>query len=203
MKMMPKRSGARKTWVEPEIENADFFELEEKEETSMANVMTIASLTRVSAEVELPKTDIANLAKEAARLLGYSVLLKEVHKPLLEVLSKLEIDILDVAKVEKYQAQVLKKANGVNIDDEEDSDEYCYWEKVWIEGYSAPIPEFVLAKAVEIKKAEPNARFQVEYMQTVTDPFLIVCMNHESYYLEVWDEPKFEGRITKAKKKKI
>jgi hypothetical protein len=178
--------------------------VKEKEAPKMASTMTMKDLTRVPAEVSLPKPDVADLAAEASKLLGYHVLLKEIHKPLLQLLSKLEIEILDKDKVKTYQAQIVNKLGRNFSDEDEDADDY-YWEKASLSGYNQPIPEFVLAKAVEIKKANSSVEFQVEYLEKVADPFLIAVLAHESYYLEVWDEPKFEGRITKVvtKKKKI
>jgi hypothetical protein len=77
------------------------------------------------------------------------------------------------------------------------------WDKTRIEQYREPIPEFVLNKAIQIKKAMPEVRIYVQHLSEHPDPFLIVATKHKDYecldaqelWVEVWEEPKFEGRI--------
>jgi len=59
-------------------------------------------------------------------------------------------------------------------------------------------PEFVKAKAREIANLLPDASFTVEQLRSEKkyDPFLIVSYAHESYYVEVWEEPEFEQKYT-------
>src|SRR2546422_7368723 len=60
-------------------------------------------------------------------------------------------------------------------------------------------PEFVKAKAREIANLLPDATFTVEQLRSekkIYDPFLIVSYAHESYYVEVWEEPEFERKYT-------
>ena len=60
-------------------------------------------------------------------------------------------------------------------------------------------PEFVKAKAREIANSLPEATFTVEQLRSekkIYDPFLIVSYAHESYYVEVWEEPEFEQKYT-------
>lgn len=79
-----------------------------------------------------------------------------------------------------------------------------FWCATNLSLYNKPIPEFVLNYALQIKEhADERVEFRVEEL-TVTniphrslDPFLIVVSHKESYYIAVWNEPKFEGRITK------
>lgn len=72
------------------------------------------------------------------------------------------------------------------------------WRTVSLAEYKAPIPEFVLRKALAIKAACPGVAFHIEELRIdhiPADPFLVVSLDHERYYVEVWDEPKFEAAI--------
>jgi hypothetical protein len=64
------------------------------------------------------------------------------------------------------------------------------WERVPLPQYQEDVPFHVLEKAVAIKKLMPSAEFYVE--QRAKDPFLIVKCGEEEYYVEVWQEPRFE-----------
>ena len=66
------------------------------------------------------------------------------------------------------------------------------WERVPLAGYQEDVPLHVLERAVAIKKQLPSAEFYVE--QRAKDPFLIVKCDEEEYYVEVWQEPRFEAR---------
>ena len=67
------------------------------------------------------------------------------------------------------------------------------WERVPLAGYQEDVPLHVLERAVAIKKQLPGAEFYVE--QRAKDPFLIVKCDEEEYYVEVWQEPRFEARL--------
>lgn len=63
--------------------------------------------------------------------------------------------------------------------------------------YFGYIPEFALAKAIQLRELNPSVQFQVDYLDTheqVTypDPFLVAILGKEEYYIDVWDEPEFE-----------
>jgi len=74
--------------------------------------------------------------------------------------------------------------------------------------YSKPIPEFAIADMVALKKALPETTFFVEEFRAkgnridvweaspVSDPFLVANYKGVCVYLDVWDEPRFEGRRT-------
>ena len=69
------------------------------------------------------------------------------------------------------------------------------WQKTKLSVYRGEIPEFVLRKAIQIKKATPGfLEFFVEHIGK-EDPFLIVRFLEKEYYVEVWDEPKFESQL--------
>lgn len=65
------------------------------------------------------------------------------------------------------------------------------WERVLLPDYQEEVPLHVLEKAVAIKKQLPGADFYIE--QRAKDPFLIVKCGEEEYYVEVWQELRFEG----------
>jgi len=77
------------------------------------------------------------------------------------------------------------------------------WEWGWaaLEKFSAPVPEFALQSALEIRERCPEARFFVSYLVQMRDiaisgdPFLVVASSKgRRYYIEVWNEPSFAGR---------
>jgi hypothetical protein len=75
------------------------------------------------------------------------------------------------------------------------------WKRVPLSEYEGNVPEFALAKAVQIKTAVPKAEFDVmrlyetkETIQPAPDPFLWVSLGSEGYYIEVWDEKEYEKR---------
>ncbi len=79
------------------------------------------------------------------------------------------------------------------------------WRSFWLKDYTHPIPEFVLRKALQIKEACPTATFQVIELckmsdvresRQIDDPFLAVVDEHgQRFYVEVWNEPKFEQQL--------
>ena len=61
-----------------------------------------------------------------------------------------------------------------------------------------PIPEFALATAVRVKESLPTAKLSIEILMAnerqLADPFLVMELAGQKFYLEVWNESKFEGR---------
>lgn len=56
------------------------------------------------------------------------------------------------------------------------------------------VPEFVARKAEQVAERVPTAVIEVdalESQQQFYDPFLVVKMGAEEYYIEVWDETSF------------
>ncbi|HEV7522972.1 MAG TPA: hypothetical protein VGP89_17860 [Candidatus Angelobacter sp.] len=147
----------------------------------------------------------SELATEAETMLGYSVLRKRLgmQSPLTTALLKLEIEPFDAASVKAYKDEMLKYAqNEAAIMDAKEGISRHSWQArqaIWrtsdIDGYSKPIPEYVIEKALQIKKACPEVQFQIEELTVVPDPFLIAVLGKVRRYIEVWDEPKFEGSL--------
>lgn len=145
----------------------------------------------------------ARLAMDAEKLLGYGVLRHRMglESPLLDVLAKLEIEPFVQDTVERYKFEMLVYAAAeVRRQDEERHVEPwarrgARWERGPIQKYQAPIPEFALEKALQIKRECPEARFEIDALHVVPDPFLVVSLGDGRdgrYYIDVWDEPKFE-----------
>ncbi len=67
--------------------------------------------------------------------------------------------------------------------------------------YRKPVPEFAIARAIELKRELPQAYFYVDELAGGTyitlDPFMVLGYGGNLYYIDVWNEPKFEGRRTK------
>jgi hypothetical protein len=159
--------------------------------------------------VEVQDLDLSHprqvLAAAAEDLLGYMPLRQELRTPgsLKRALAKLEIEILDQTSVDRYKAQMTEhyRTAGKMKDPT--------WRLTKLGNYTQPVPEFVLQKAVEIKRELPAAAFYVD--QLAVDPFLIVSLEplkdwvvnapsraldpETAAYVEVWSEPKFESSL--------
>lgn len=165
---------------------------------------------------EIPRTKLAvcsvdaqvvTLAEEASTLLGYSALKEEVEGtadtsgPLRRALAKLDIQPLDMRAVKQYQFDLRREAEARQFEEQlrtrgpENIFAYASWNDTKIERYREPIPEFVLNKAVQLKRECPEVTFTVEHLDENPDPFLIAKLKDEKFYIEVWEEPRFEGRI--------
>ncbi len=166
-------------------------------------------LKRLPVEVEAMDVNDPRkkLATEAETLLGYLPLAKELHTPgmLKCALAKLEITVLEEKSVFAYKKQMAEHYRTT------DKLEDPTWRVTPLKEYTEPVPEFVLQKAVEIKRELPEAMFYVE--QLAEDPFLLVTLHaladfvsHErtlareldpetAAYIEVWSEPKFEAMM--------
>jgi hypothetical protein len=122
--------------------------------------------------------ELLALGIEAKRVLGYSALEADVR--LKNALSELEIEVLNLHQVHAYQEKIK-------------SESHAPWKWTAIDKYTLPIPEFVLNKAIQIKKRLPDASLEIVHQGPAMDPFLWVGLNGEGYYVEVWDEPEFES----------
>jgi hypothetical protein len=150
---------------------------------------------------------IASLLDEANQFLGYGVASRtersQAVSPLRDLLAKLEIEPLNLADVVRYQAEMIAELmldpayQRSRIDASHEYRFFHYWSEEKLSTYSEPIPEFVLSKAIQIKKANPEVQFFVQSIEGQPDPFLIAVLgNSDDYaFIEVWEEPKFEGRL--------
>lgn len=188
----------------------------------MTTTITLQDIPRVKAgcaakreitglsEVDQERLYLATRAKD---VLGYAGLIADVTgetgemvKPgkLAETLVRLDIDVLDLGKVIDYQMQELVNATRAHIVTNLSNWAHGYfseagWTRTELSSYVHAIPEFVLDKAVRLKEALPEVRFTVQHMRDPkADPFLVAYLgNDEIYYIEAWDEPRFEGRVSR------
>jgi hypothetical protein len=152
----------------------------------------------------------AKLATRAADLLGYRTLANHVSGKtmaantigkLTDTLRSLDIEILDTAAVVDYQmAECVRLTKEKIVDDFKDWVTGYFSPAQWhhqdLKDYERPIPEFVLDKAVRIKEALPEVQFRVQFLsEPKADPFLIAHLGKEIYYVEAWDEPRFENSL--------
>jgi hypothetical protein len=136
--------------------------------------------------------EIRTLATEARSKLDYTVLEDRViGNTLKETLAKLEIEPFNYEQVRRYMGDVLNSRFGP----ESIMIGYHYWERTALDSYKAPVPEFVLSKALQIKEELPDAQFFVDSCRFHPDPFLAVKLGNEMFYIEVWDEPEFESKL--------
>jgi hypothetical protein len=174
--------------------------------------------------IEYVHDEIEGLAQRAADVLGYSVLQSVFGRvvnveptPLQIALKALDMDILRPSDVLAYMKERQIEQTRENFKEWHkefigkdqihnfDSFRGCAWVRTKIAEYKQPVPEFVLVKAVQIKQAMPECEIWVESLETHPDPFLSVGLPDgsyswsapkEIYYVEVWAEPKFEGRMS-------
>jgi hypothetical protein len=158
------------------------------------------------------------LAIKAETTLGYRRLKNEMTgtpetpvesiKELGVTLLALDIEVLDMPTVLRYQHEMVRALNQEFTDNllaagrthRYFTESYGFasakWETTGLSEYAEPIPEFVLSKAVQIKEKLPAVEFYVQHLnQPKEDPFLIAKHGKEIYIVEVWQEPRFEGRV--------
>lgn len=187
--------------------------------------MQIADIPRARVGQEIPilseKMDAfgrerAELATKAKNLLGYRVLSGELSGSLsssavalgklAEALLAKDIEVLDMGSVFAYQVAEAAKRTKSELERLTRSGNVkqvfhwgftpARWEHTEIKSYAEPIPEFVLQKAIQIKEACPDVQFYVHHLNDPkADPFLVAVHGDEVYFVEVWAEPGFEGRL--------
>ena len=158
---------------------------------------------------ERSNPQLAELGKMALAVLGYERLFEETatQTTLDRILQELEIEILNESEVQAYKKDRIKALNSgkekieeTDDDDEEDDEEEVrryVWSATSFQNYNKPIPEFVLAKAIQLKQALPQVSLTIHHVTRDLDPFLVASFGGVTHYIEVWNEPKFEGRLTK------
>src|SRR5260370_396508 len=172
-------------------------------------VKTKSLLERMEEIPSISSPKIEDLASRAKNVLGFNFLADRVlpAKTLSAVLKELDIQPYKQSTVDSYKAAKLAE---VKASREKSSRRGLYgiservlWKRVPISEYKKAIPEFALRKAVQVKEANPHAQLFVEELQVVRsrpvardfDPFLVASTGTETFYIEVWDEKKFESRL--------
>lgn len=170
----------------------------------------IEELTEAQA-VELP-----NIMEQAAANLGYkgrrapqrAIMAAEIG-PLQGVLAQLEIEVLDNRDVLTYMYEKLFESQQAHLQEmlidgrpRWSEVRLIQWHDTRLKEYYNFVPDFVLAKALEIKTACPEVEFTVLHLERSPDPFLIAHLGgewafqwKECYVIEVWDEAAFERRM--------
>lgn len=173
---------------------------------------------------EVGGDEVLTLAADAEIILGYNVLQNSLTTPpetprLAVVLAELGIEILNKTDVITYMRERLCDRTLELLDEWQKSNPEPFyswgsgnsfsgpqWSSTAIANYKDAIPEFVVNKAVQIKRALPEAGVFIRHLTEDKDPFLEVTFGDvdkydsdrngsERYFIEVWEEPKFEGRI--------
>jgi len=157
-----------------------------------------------------------NLADDALGILGYNVLKETGNSAgltkLQQVLAEHEIEVLCAKSVDIYKAEQWERKQRELFDEhlrsgkehwlKAESSRYwsswattASWEEVKINEYKEAIPLHVLNKAVQIKKALPDAEIIIEHLTETPDPFLVVKHEGKKVYVDVWEEPRFEATL--------
>lgn len=71
-------------------------------------------------------------------------------------------------------------------------DVYYWWPVAEIDRYKGKIPAHVTNLAKSVQRLCPEATAYIQYLLCSDDPFLMVALNKEAYYLDVWDERNFQ-----------
>jgi len=160
--------------------------------------MSKATLERFEIEAT-PKVseETMQLAIDASLILGYDALLDSIvgsgRESLSSVLRRLDIQPYDWDTVKRYKEAAREKAEkSAQKKDPEGRFHSFYWNETKIKGLNADVPPFVLRKAIQIKRACPEAKILVQYLAEEEDPFLVVELGKERFCIEVWDEDDFD-----------
>ena len=172
--------------------------------------MKTTTLERMEVATSAVTEKITTLATEAKLILGYSKLADRVLSPvrLATVLKELEINPFSDSSVEKYKTEKVAELREERKSARKRTGWRAYSEKIsWktfnISAYKKTIPEFALRKAIQVKQACPAVEIMIDELivkktQPIRkdfDPFLVVKLGEEKYYIEVWDEAKFENKL--------
>ena len=171
-----------------------------------------SSIRKTVADFDGLAQERMSLATRAADLLGYQGLAAEmtggiaITRPgkLAETLNALDIEVLDLGSVLDYQMQEMIRVTREKIE-QDNLDDWATgywvdagWGKTPLSDYRQPIPEFVLETAIRIREKLPEVKFHVQHLHDPkADPFLVASMGKEIYYVAAWDEPRFEGRLSR------
>jgi hypothetical protein len=175
--------------------------------------LCVATVGRELGELDQERLYLATRAKD---LLGYTALVRDVtgegqvgdkEGKLTDALRTLDIQVLDTSAVIEYQLQELTRENREVAQERLRDWAIGYftpasWAKTELKSYNRPVPEYVLDKAVRLKEQLPEVQFHVQHLSNPkADPFLVASVGssygNEIYYIEAWDEPRFEGRVTR------
>lgn len=184
-----------------------------KTEVAEPQVKLVRKAIEVAGLKSLTEEDLMADVKE---ILGYGELDKAVElRKAAAVLNELGIEPFDNKTVEAYKRAQTKTLNKRRRYYNEYGDARItqtrgIWKSYDLNGgYKKEIPAFALIRAAQTKKAMAAAgvacNFTVEELTKKTnsttiprpDPFMVLHVAGKKLYIDVWNEPKFEGRRTK------
>lgn len=164
-------------------------------------------------KVAEPASLLTSLALKAEAVLGYSWLRSRLGVEigtLRQALQEVGIEPFSKQDVETYKEERERKAEKQAWDELAErarqdgfpglfgtgSYARAQWRSVPLRRYDGEVPAFALSHALEIKERVPNAEFEVEELRVEKryDPFLLVSLGRERFYIDVWDEAEFETR---------
>lgn len=158
------------------------------------------------------------VANEAREFLGYRFGERRNHEVIEKltrreqltqvqaILKRCGIVPLDERSVLRYQMKI--RANAMRRIHRGYSAVRYAWRFVELDNYKAEIPQFALARATSVAKAltrrmpRLTKNFAVSELHRQRtravdpDPFMVLQVLGHNFYLDVWDEPNFEGRKT-------
>lgn len=185
-------------WAHDEVVNVDFSSAPHSEPDRKA-------IPRFGVMLADESEGENQLAKEAEALLGYNVLRRKLKLPgkLGEVLAMLDIEPLNTEAVEKYKQEMVLFRQWEIVERHHPGYGRTHyidvsWRRIALADCESEVPLFALRKAVQVKKACPEAILEVDELieqKKLIDPFLVARLDGETYYLEVWKEPKFEETL--------
>jgi hypothetical protein len=176
--------------------------------------MATTELRRTPASQMPPSEDLISvLALKAESILGYRGLRERLGiapASLTRVLEELEIEPYHPEGVSRYKAEKVRQVEQQLWDELrqqilEDLQERgviaegtfvrARWRMVPLRKFQGEVPEFALARAIQIKERLPKAEFYVDELKAEKryDPFLVVSCGRERFYIDVWDERDFEA----------
>lgn len=161
------------------------------------------------------------MREDAEKLLGYKV--REAnsqnagsseYKPLRAALGELQIEVLNVHDVREYMLHKVYEVERKKLAHERDTGvaprglssdpgacwaHDLYWAEQPLNKYDGNVPDYVLNKAVALKRACPEVEFVVVHLTETPDPFLLAYIpskkwswqRDEAFFIEVWDEVEF------------
>lgn len=168
----------------------------------------VGVITSPARELDGLNSERSKLATRAADLLGYKGLANHIsgrvsltasEGKLTDTLKALDLEVLEIGAVLGYQ---IEEAGRLTLDKLKENFtawtggyfSAAQWYTQALTDYDKAIPEFVIDKAVRIKEQLPEVTFRVQYLsEPKADPFLIAMLGKEVYYIEAWDEPRFEN----------
>lgn len=161
---------------------------------------------------DVAKMTDEKMLRDIDTLLGYKPVGEAVRlQTVAAIFKKLDIEPFDSEKVDKYKTQMRQRHSRTRTDSYGDIHRTrASWDEIALTQYKKPVPAFALLRAMqvarELKKASIKHQFVVEELKSTTsvekrernlDPFMVLHVDNQVFYLDVWDEPKFEGRRTK------